>query len=467
MKTNIKIYICALAAVLTSACNALDQSPSTSVTTQTAITSIEDLENAVNGAYYVATYGDMLTVASEMSIYADLVGPDSYQPASSGQNASRLAQFSMTPNDTYNVYYYLYAAIASINNAIDKAASIEDQEAVAPYVAELYAMRGLFHFHLATYFAPVPTSGNTNMMGLVLADKVFDIDYVGERASLGETYDFIISDFTKAVDSGLNKERDTGHMNYWAALALRARANLYAGNYAAALADAVEVLEDSPYEFYTAENYTKVWSQEGADEVIMEYLQTDIYNAQRYAPGYYVSPTGYSEYGVSPEFYAWITSDLSDVRSKLVADYNMAPDNNPDYNAGYYPLKYPGNAGASVPPYTNNIKVIRLSEMALIAAEAALKEGRDAAEYVNLLRRNRISGYEDVSSVSLEDILNERRKELFAEGQIAFDYWRNGKTVTNGSFSVSPTDYKTVLPFPKEEIDLSRGKLLQNPGYGS
>lgn len=467
MKQSVITYTCILASTLFSACDALDQSPSTSVTTDTAITSVEDLENAVNGAYYVATYGTMLTVASEMAIYADLVGPDSYQPASSGQNASRLAQFSMTPNDTYNVYYYLYAAIASINNALDKAAELEDQEAVAPYVAELYAMRGLFHFHLATYFAPIPTSGNANELGLVLADKVFEIDYVGERASLDVTYEFIVGDFTEAINSGLNKERNNGHMNYWAALALRARANLYAGNYAAALADAVEVLEESPYAFYTPENYTKVWSQEGADEVIMEYLQTDTYNAQRYAPGYYTSPSGYSEYGVSPEFYAWITSDPNDVRSQLVADYSTAPADNPDYNTGYYPLKYPGNAGASVLAYTNNIKVIRLSEVALIAAEAALHEGEDAAAYLNLLRGKRIVGYDDVASVTLDDILDERRKELFGEGQIAFDFWRNGKAVVNGSVTILPTDYKTVLPLPKEEIDLSRGKLSQNPGYGS
>ena len=298
-------YILPVAAILAS-CDALDQDPSTSVTVDTAITSVEDLANAVNGAYYVATYGTTLTVASELSIYADLVGPDSYQPASSGQNASRLAQYALTPADTYNAYYYLYAALASVNNALDKGAQLEDQEAAAPYMAELYAMRGLFHFHLATYFAPIPTSGSSNDMGLVLADKVFDINYIGERATLEETYGFIIGDFTKAIDSGLNKERSTGHMNYWAALALRARANLYIGNYEAALADARQVISGSPYSLYTIENYTKVWSQEGADEVVMEYLQTDVYNAQRYAPGYYTSPLRYSEYGASPEFFEWM-----------------------------------------------------------------------------------------------------------------------------------------------------------------
>lgn len=451
------------AIMMTAACDALNQDPSTAVTVDTAITSVDDLANAVNGAYYVATYGTMLTVVSEMAIYADLVGPDSYQPASSGQNASRLAQFSMTANDTYNAYYYLYAAIASVNNALEKAALLEDQEAAAPYVAELYAMRGLFHFHLATFFAPIPTSGNHNQMGIVLSDRVWDINYIGERSSLDDTYDFIIGDFTKAIDSGQNKDRYTGHMNYWAALALRARANLYAGNHQAALDDAVELINESPYRLYTIDNYMKSWSQEGADEVVMEYLQTDTYNPQRYAPGYYASPKGYSEYGVSLEFYAWLQENPSDVRSQAVADYSVAPSGDPDYNTGYYPLKYPGNAGASVPTYTTNVKVFRLSEAVLIAAEASYKTGGDAALYLNMLRKNRIAGYEDVSMADLDDILNERRKELFGEGQIAFDYWRNGLTVVREGFTVGPHDGKTVLQIPKEEIDLANGKLKQNP----
>ena len=64
----------------------------------------------------------------------------------------------------------------------------------------------------------------------------------------------------------------------------------------------------------------------------------------------------------------------------------------------------------------NNPKVIRLSEVYLIAAEAALKSindnGASAAEYINTLRKNRITGYEEVSTVTLDDILTERRLEL-------------------------------------------------------
>lgn len=447
-------------------CGALDQDPSTSVTTDTAITSVEDLANAVNGGYYIATYGTRLTMASELAIYGDLIGPDSYQPSSSGQNASRMAQFALTPNDTYNAYYYLYSALASVNSAIEKGLQLEDSVAAAPYLAELYAMRGLFHFHLAVLFAPIPTSESPNTMGIVLSDKVFSIDYIGERASLDATYQMIVNDLTKAIETGLDKEKKTGHMNHWAALGIRARANLYRGRYDAALEDCDEIIRNGPYSLYSRDEYLKVWSQQGSSEMLMEYLQTDTYNAQRFSPGYYTSPKGYSEYGVRKEFYDWLKSEPDDIRSGMVAALTEKPDGESDYNTGYYPLKYPGNSGASVPLYVNNIKVMRLSEVYLIAAEAVLKTDGDPSAYLDALRMNRISGYQPGTAVTLDDIIDERRKELFAEGQIAFDFWRNGRSVMTDIGEISPSDFRTVLPIPKEEVDISKGRLVQNPGYG-
>ena len=256
-------------------------------------------------------------------------------------------------------------------------------------------------------------------------------------------------------------------MNLWSALGLRARAYLYWGKYDKALADCERIIGQAPYTLWTIDEYPKVWTAQGSAEVMMEYLQTDTYNAQRFSPGYYTSPKGYSEYGVSPEFYQWLTSDNRDIRGSAVADRTTVPEGETDYHTGYYPLKYPGNSGASVPMYVNNIKVQRLSEIYLIAAEAALRTGGDAAGYINVLRSNRIRGYEQVATVTLKDILDERRKELFAEGQIALDFWRNGMTVETGLGPIGPDDHRSVLPLPKEEIDLSRGKLTQNPGYGN
>jgi len=461
-----KIAYILIAALLSNACDLLDQEPTSSMSTDTAITSVEDLANAVTGVYYIATYGDQLTVASEMAIYADLIGPDSKVPASSGQHASKMHAFSLSAADTYNIYYYLYAALANINKALEAAETLD--EGKAPYVAELYALRGILHFHLATYFAPIPTSGSSNKMGIVLSDRVFPVTYIGQRASLDDTYKQIVGDLTTAIDTKQNKEKNAGHANYWAALAMRARAYLYWGKYDEALADCREIISDGPYKLYGLTNYASVWSEEGSSEMILEYIQTDNYNAQRYAPGYYTSPDGYAEYGIAESFRTWLNADPDDVRTALVAKVSGSTVKDGDYFA----QKYPGKSGANTPTYTNNIKVVRLSEIYLIAAEAELKRSGGsaaaAAGYLNELRRNRIAGYTDVTTVNEDDILDERRKELFAEGQIAFDYWRTGKTVTleNGT-AIAPGDYRTVLPLPKTEIDLSGGLLVQNPNYGN
>ena len=101
-------------------------------------------------------------------------------------------------------------------------------------------------------------------------------------------------------------------------------------------------------------------------------------------------------------------------------------------------------------------------------AEAALKAGDTsaAAGYMNTLRKNRIENYTDVASITLDDILLERRLELFTEGHTAWDAWRNGKSVNNKFVGeVKPGDYRTIMAIPIGEITVSRGQLIQNPGY--
>lgn len=460
------IYILTIGVAALWSCSALDQEPATSVSTTTAITSVADVEYAVNGAYYLATGSDQMTLFGELSIYADELGPDSEVLQGSGQYAQKIHERSITSVDSYNPYYYLYKAIANINKTIEVAKTFEEQEEVAPYIAELYGLRGLLHFHLATLYAPIPTSGSSNTMGIVLSTEVYGLDYIGERSSLDETYQQIVNDFTAAMNSGITKEVTDGHVNYWAALALRARAYLYWGKYAEALADAKAVISGSPYTLYTIDNYTSQWSSDNPSEMIMEYVTTDTENAQRYAPGYYTSPDGYNEYGVPEAFIEFLNENPNDVRSKMAGWREPTSGSG---TAGYYPLKYPGKTGAATPTYNNNIKVCRLSEMYLIAAEAALKtvtdNGATAAGFLNTLRKNRITGYQDVTTTDIDDILNERRKELFAEGQIAFDLWRNGKTISTGARTFEPGNTYNVLPIPKDEIDVSAGKLKQNPGY--
>ena len=446
-------------------CN-LDTLPSTSLGEEIAITSESDLQNAVNGIGYLLSE-DRMTYGAEFGIYADLLTNEFKIVDDYGQS-SGIAMYTITKNDELPdvAYYYYYKAIANCNKALALSANMDATDEVKNLQGQLYAWRGLLHFDLARLFAHIPTAAadvNAANSGIVLSTEVYEPDYKGSRATLKETYELIISDLTKAMDlMGEGSDNGTGFHNYFSALALRARANLYAGNYAAALADAKKVIEDGGYELYNQSTYEKAWVQEGSSESIFELLITANYNPQRNSLGYYCDASGYPECALADdgEILTYLLDHPEDIRSKVIKEQEV------DGVAGthFFPAKYPGRDGI----YVNNPKIIRLSEVYLIAAEAELKannNGTAAAEYINAIEENRVNGYEDVATVTLDDVLFEYKKELFAENQIAFAYWRNNKSVTNQvNKEIGSKDDKAIWPIPQREIDYDPS-LVQNPGY--
>lgn len=444
----------------------LDTLPSTSLGEDIAITTESDLQNAVNGIGYLLSE-DRMTYGAEFGIYADLLTNEFKIVDDYGQS-SGIARYTITKNDELPdvAYYYFYKAIANCNKALDISSSLEVTDEVKNLQGQLYAWRGMLHFDLARLFAHIPTAAadvNAANSGIVLSTEVYAPDYKGSRSTLNETYQLIISDLTKAMELMGGSDNGTGYHNYYSALALRARANLYAGNYAAALADAKEVIEDGGYELYTPSTYEKAWSQEGSSESIFELLITKNHNAQRNSLGYYTDASGYPECALADdgEILPYLLAHPKDVRSKVIKEQTVkGVEGN-----HFFPAKYPGRDGDI---YVNNPKIIRLSEIYLIAAEAELKannSGTAAAAYINAIERNRISDYIDVPSVTLDDILFEYKKEFFAENQIAFAYWRNNKSVTNQvNKEISSKDDKAIWPIPQREIDYDP-TLVQNPGY--
>ena len=440
-----KIYLAfgLFAGMTLTSCN-LDTLPSTSLGEEIAITSESDLQNAVNGIGYLLSE-DRMTYGADFGIYADLLTNEFKIVDDYGQS-SGIARYTITKHDELagNAYYYYYKAIANCNKALALSANMEATDEVKNLQGQLYAWRGLLHFDLARIFAHIPTAAadvNAANSGIVLSTEVYAPDYKGSRATLKETYDLIISDLTKAMElMGEGSDNGTGFHNYFSALALRARANLYAGNYAAALADAKKVIEDGGYELYNQSNYDKVWAQEGTSESIFELLITANYNPQRNSLGYYCDANGYPECALADdgEILTYLKAHPEDVRSKAIKEQTVKGVD----GTHFFPAKYPGRDGI----YVNN-------------PNAA------AAEYINAIEENRVNGYEDVATVTLDDVLFEYKKELFAENQIAFAYWRNNKSVTNQvGKEISSKDDKAIWPIPQREIDYDP-TLVQNPGY--
>ena len=126
-----------------------------------------------------------------------------------------------------------------------------------------------------------------------------------------------------------------------------------------------------------------------------------------------------------------------------------------------------------------NIKVIRLSEIYLIAAEAAFHIDKAlAATYLNEIRkRSPALAPATEATITLDMILDERSKELYTEGHRFFDMLRlnlpitfndefGGLTIAHRPKTIDRSFEKAILPIPQDEINANPGlQAQQNPGY--
>ena len=474
------IFIIALGfAILFQGCqDFLEQSPSDALPTNEAITSVTDLNNAVNGVYTGMIDFDLglgnntepySYYGGDFIAYADLKGGDLDYTASNNQ-ISPMARYEHSAESDFAEHFWQipYTLIGRINDILSVVGDINvesgEEDMYNDLKGQLYALRALMHFDVARLFAKLPSIADVNAAnsGIPIANEKYPVDYEPERATLQQTYSFIKEDLNDALGL-LSHDQHLGKINYWAAKGLLARVHLYLEENNEALAAAQDVIDDSPYTLYTIEDYLNVWGIQGASEAMFEILTTSNHSSQRNSIGYYTHSSGYGECAYSDQGYELLTGNANDIRSQLI----LWEDDEAD-TEGYYTQKYPGRGGNL---YLNNPIVIRLSEMYLIAAEAKLKGGSASGDnpaqwYINELRKKRITGYTDVSSVSLDDILTERRKELVAEGHRCWDAWRNGRSVFSPSLNqeINNSFDRAILPIPKRETDIS-SVLEQNPGY--
>jgi hypothetical protein len=122
--------------------------------------------------------------------------------------------------------------------------------------------------------------------------------------------------------------------------------------------------------------------------------------------------------------------------------------------------------------------LFRLAETDLIAAEALLRDGRPAEglPYINAVRRRAaIPGQETameltLAQLTLDEVLNERARELAGESMRWFDLVRTHKLVErvklynpDGRANIQP--FHALRPIPQTQIDRTTTPFPQNPGY--
>ncbi|UCH15867.1 MAG: RagB/SusD family nutrient uptake outer membrane protein [Bacteroidales bacterium] len=130
-----------------------------------------------------------------------------------------------------------------------------------------------------------------------------------------------------------------------------------------------------------------------------------------------------------------------------------------------------------------NVRLIRLADVYLFAAEAAFRSNdpAKALEYVNTVReRARMCGGEGstvpaalAGPITFDDIIKERRMELACEGHRFWDLvrWRMAEQELDGqqlAFNIT-TIYESpkndFYPIPASEVDYMNGVLEQYEGW--
>lgn len=460
----------------------LDISPTDSLGDFEVVQTEQDLNYALNGAYtYVEHY------RGNTMWDGDVLGDDMMN-APGKYEMDRSYQYKNTKNSTpTGRWNNLYAAGFHVNSILEKAKNIKERTTrYDEMIAELRFIRVIIHWDAELRFGPLPTALGGKIkqdaLGVMITNKVpTDMRHTFYRDKVTDVWNFMITEMEQIVND-LPKEARNAYLSYWAGKAFMARLYLYTENWDKALACAKDVIENGPYELYDRSNYVTSWGETYASESIFEMPTTDSDNNGWNSLSYCASRTGYAMVVATKDFVALKDADPTDVRFNVLA-YR-------ERDGLYYPeFKYPGRDGNVK---VCNPKILRLSECYLIAAEAALRstthpDATLGGKYLSDLRENRSLQSPrkyDGGHYTLDDVLYERRVELWGEGHRAWDLWRNKRSVVrftnieekeakghwcpNNAGVIAFDDYRVIWPIAIEQLDMMSPAdqiAQQNPGY--
>ena len=455
---NLKLYLVVFISLTIFSCeDSLDLTPLQSLNTQEALADVDGLETALNGAYNalqsVNYYGREYMVLPE--IEANLV----YLTVNNSNRFTAAYQYGWTiaNGDITAVWNTAYTTILRVNNVINTIDDIEgDQTRKNQLKGEALAIRALCYFDLVRFFGNPPTTGNPATDLGVPVTLVATLEEL-PRNTVNEVYDQVIADLNaaKGLMTGTDYQRFTAN----AAEALLARVYLYRGNNAAAETSASAVINSGQYSIATS--YEAMFNGPGSTEDIFTILfQTDESNGSD-NHGQIYNPEGYGDIRVTQDLIDLY--EAGDERANMIYQFS---DNE------FYTSKYDSQDGI---PGLVSPKILRLSEMYLIRAEARYNTGNSAGalEDLNAIRTAR--GASEWTSISnLLQIVEERQRELVLEGHTTFDLYRNNLPMVRSQCNtgielnticfVAADNFRTVHPIPEDEM-LVNQQMVQNPGY--
>lgn len=444
----------------------VDKSSSTNLSMTEVLSTPELLKTDLNGLYSELRNVDQF--GRDFPVLGDLEADNTFlEDRNSGRYTYQFAySVPVTDGTTQAMWQESYNGILDANQIIDAPVTGSDAAATK---AQAYAIRALLYFKLVNIFAQPYTFDSTGMgVPLVLH---YDVTAEPGRATVAQVYHQIVSDLKTALVSAPDYVSSI-FLSKYAVEGLLARAFMYMGDYGDAAVAAVDVIHNGPFTLVSPGAFKSFWANAGvqtsATEVMFE-IDADAINNNGFDDlgGIYIN--GYQDIYCSAQLEALYST--TDVRRQLLL-YGTTKGG----DAAWLVNKFPNAENTD----RDNLKVIRLAEVYLIAAEseAWLGDNADAQNDANIVAETRdpyFTGYTDNGATLIADIVQERRKELAFEGDRKYDLNRLGLEIDRGSnkgaaagdgYQIPFPDNYRVAPIPQQE--LLRNQTIakeQNPGY--
>jgi tetratricopeptide (TPR) repeat protein len=388
-------------------------------------------------------------------------------------SANRYSEFADFSGLAISGHQYEISAWAEMYEAINMAnmminADFEPRPAVeAEYrqlIGEAHAARALAQFDLVKLYGQHYTfTGDASHPGVPIVLE-HAIDSRPARNTVGEVYTQVVTDFQTALDMMTSARSGPFMFSPNAVRALLSRVYLYMEECEQAVAMADAVINSGEYSLAEGSSYVTQFADGGSSEAILEIAYSPADNIGSNSLGGMYRASGYGDYLPSRDLLDLI--DPNDLRMQM---YVEDPDLKGAY-ASHRVNKYPTVTN------TDNVSVIRLSEVYLNRAEALQCLGRDqeAQDDLNLIRQRANPSAPEVAATGqalLDEILIERRIELANEGHAVHDVMRHQRDIVRDDFTgaASVMTYPCqfcILPIPFDELDVNPN-ITQNPGYGS
>ena len=446
----------------------LNPTPTTALEDDEVFTSLTNARSAMIGTY------DQLSSYSFDGLYlpimSDLTGEDVMLNSEKNYNwFVPVYQLNVLPNYQYSSRPWSagYKIIYDANKIIEGAPKLPDatEEEINALVAEAKVMRAYAMLKMVEVYAPA-YAADPDAPGILLVTKPlkYDAPDVG-RSSVRDVYEQIVADLTYGANT-LDTGNETGFFGKKAAQALLARAYLDMQDWENARDNAKLAYEGM--ELMSIQDMLDGFFNSNSETIFSLAYTPEDNNVYLSIPSFYWPVSGYSSMRANNLFVDLFNKN--DYRSYL---FTMVPGIDPDNNLI---LKFQHNQSVG-----NAERIaIRASEMYLIEAECEAELGNDkkAQDAVYMIQSRAYPGVKKSTNTGqelIDEILVERRKELFGEGfrwndikRRNLPFKRDGDHWVKLDFGSGDDDYyRLTFPIPQKELDANNvlGEADQNKGY--